>query len=443
MYSISLAAGNIDAGKTKSASCAACHGNNGVSAQDLYPNLAGQKARYIVKQLRAFESGARPEPTMAAMASVLSDVDMADLAAYYSSLVPRQQPALSTAPPTASSQAAEADLKNERPEGSAQIALTCPLGQAMYVHAPKTLNRLSKEEYKRTIWDLVGEQTAISLPALAGIIEGIPDDDVSAGFSNIDWSLSTDHVAGYLGVANELGVQIVKKKALRDKVIPCSKGGEHVTSELCISGFIDSFGARAYRRPLEQVEKQRLLTFYHGHSASNPDLALSSLVTRILMSPHFLFRHETAPPRESASCNQSLRTESFIRAARLSYGLWGSMPDGRLFSAASDNELLHESKLTNEIERMLADPKARSWLSQFFRQWLHYDHLAVEAYSLPFIGDIDRAHLHENAAEELDSFIDYVVWKERGNFARLMTSRKVITTSSALREIYELPRPHI
>jgi len=78
-------AGDVKAGATKSAMCAACHGSNGVSAAGNYPNLAGQHADYIVKQLNAFKSGERKDVMMAPMAAGLSDTDMADIAAYFAS----------------------------------------------------------------------------------------------------------------------------------------------------------------------------------------------------------------------------------------------------------------------------------------------------------------------------------------------------------------------
>ncbi|REL31428.1 c-type cytochrome [Thalassotalea euphylliae] len=79
-------AGDVAAGKAKSAMCAACHGAEGISAIPMYPNLAGQKEAYIAKQLKDFKSGARKDPVMAPMAMGLTDADVANLAAYYASL---------------------------------------------------------------------------------------------------------------------------------------------------------------------------------------------------------------------------------------------------------------------------------------------------------------------------------------------------------------------
>jgi cytochrome c553 len=79
-------AGDAAAGKAKAAACAGCHGAQGVSAVPIYPNLAGQKEAYLVKQMKAFKDGTRTDPTMNAMAKPLSDDDIANIAAYYSSL---------------------------------------------------------------------------------------------------------------------------------------------------------------------------------------------------------------------------------------------------------------------------------------------------------------------------------------------------------------------
>lgn len=83
---ISMAGGDAAAGKAKSATCAGCHGAAGISANPLWPNLAGQKDAYMVKQMKAFRDGKRSDPMMSPMAKPLSDADIDNLAAYFSSL---------------------------------------------------------------------------------------------------------------------------------------------------------------------------------------------------------------------------------------------------------------------------------------------------------------------------------------------------------------------
>ena len=83
------AAGNANAGQTKTVTCAACHGPAGNKTMlPAYPKLAGQHADYIAKQLADFKSGVRKDATMAGMSAGLSDEDMADLAAYFAAQTP-------------------------------------------------------------------------------------------------------------------------------------------------------------------------------------------------------------------------------------------------------------------------------------------------------------------------------------------------------------------
>ena len=79
------ASGDSEAGKKKSTPCAACHGANGISASPDFPNLAGQYDDYIVKALSHYKNGKRKNPIMQAQVANLSQKDMLDLAAYFSS----------------------------------------------------------------------------------------------------------------------------------------------------------------------------------------------------------------------------------------------------------------------------------------------------------------------------------------------------------------------
>ena len=83
MPGIAQAAGDVEAGQSKSTSCTNCHGDEGNSMMPLFPKLAAQNAGYLVKQMQAFKDGSRSGPMMASMVARLSDEDMQDIAAYY------------------------------------------------------------------------------------------------------------------------------------------------------------------------------------------------------------------------------------------------------------------------------------------------------------------------------------------------------------------------
>lgn len=85
-----FAVGDITQGKIKSATCIGCHGANGIAVAPNFPNLAGQKRIYLIKAIASYRDGVRNDPTMKAMTGALTDTDIENLAAYFSSL-PRKK----------------------------------------------------------------------------------------------------------------------------------------------------------------------------------------------------------------------------------------------------------------------------------------------------------------------------------------------------------------
>ncbi len=80
------AVGSVKEGNAKARACQVCHGKGGKSTKEAYPILAGQHAAYLRKQLQAFRAGTRKDPIMNGMATELSDQDIEDLAAFFSSV---------------------------------------------------------------------------------------------------------------------------------------------------------------------------------------------------------------------------------------------------------------------------------------------------------------------------------------------------------------------
>ena len=89
LVSVNANAADIEAGKAKSAVCAACHGADGNSTNAAWPSLAGQHASYTYKQLKDFKAGRRNNASMTGMVALLNDDDMKNLAAFYESQQPK------------------------------------------------------------------------------------------------------------------------------------------------------------------------------------------------------------------------------------------------------------------------------------------------------------------------------------------------------------------
>jgi hypothetical protein len=132
------------------------------------------------------------------------------------------------------------------------------------------------------------------------------------------------------------------------------------------------FAARAYRRPLQAREKAELLRLYDTlrEQRISHEEAFRTTLVRVLISPSFLFRIEKAAPGSEAR-----PVSDWELATRLSYFLWGTMPDEPLRQAAAARRLHEPQVLSAQAARMLQDPKVRGLAVEFATQWLHVRHI--------------------------------------------------------------------
>lgn len=170
---------------------------------------------------------------------------------------------------------------------------------------------------------------------------------------------------------------------------------------------IHRFASRAYRRPATQQEVDSLWKVFqaNGKPTSNEaDLrhGLHAVIDAILTSPAFLFRFEG---RE----DEAPETE-YVLASWLSYFLWSSMPDDRLFSLAHRGQLRH--KLVDEVARMLEDPRSVALADNFAGQWWHLRDLEIHQPDRSIYENADRALL-EDMQEETKRFFQYVLKEDR------------------------------
>jgi mono/diheme cytochrome c family protein len=193
------------------------------------------------------------------------------------------------------------------------------------------------------------------------------------------------------------------ENAAVDKAILAAQPG-HVEDAL-------QFAAKAWRRPLTPLEKDRLRRFYtqsrETQKLSHPD-AIRAVIARVLVSPAFLYRLE-----QPAQTSKRAPLTSWELANRLSFFLWSSLPDAELRRAAEKNELLDPAQLARQTKRMLADPKAARLSTEFFGQWLGFyrfdQYTGADTSRFPEFTDDLKTAMYEEAT----SFFDYIVRQNR------------------------------
>ncbi|MCE2725476.1 MAG: DUF1592 domain-containing protein [Planctomycetaceae bacterium] len=136
---------------------------------------------------------------------------------------------------------------------------------------------------------------------------------------------------------------------------------------------VEEFATRAWRRPLTNADREALAAAYvsTGQLAlMDAEGVLRALLTRVLVSPHFLYRMEQGQGEGSATTAVS----PWELATRLSLTLWASLPDEELRRHAADGSLLKDDVLRSQVRRMLADPRAggTGLVEHFFGEWLGF-----------------------------------------------------------------------
>jgi hypothetical protein len=144
----------------------------------------------------------------------------------------------------------------------------------------------------------------------------------------------------------------------------------------CAKKIVSTLARRAYRRPVTDAEVATLMTFYgKGRTGSDFEAGIQQALARILVAPAFLYRAESEPVAATRP-GTSYRLSTVDLASRLSFFLWSSIPDDELLNVAVKGTLRDPKVLEQQVNRMLADPKAEALTSNFAGQWLFLRDLA-------------------------------------------------------------------
>ncbi len=270
------------------------------------------------------------------------------------------------------------------------------------------LSRLTRAEYDRTVADLTGERR--------GLGATLPDDDSSDGLERGGplSALVTDQlIAAADTVADGMDLSTV---------VSCDPIA--IGEEACARETIVRFARRAYRRPADEVEVEALMNLYRA-GASDPSLdvgfedGIRWMIAGALSAPQFLY-HEWGALGGAHAPGDALY--GYAIGARLSYFLWGTMPDDVLLDAAQAGALDTRDGVVEEARRMLDDPRAREGVQSFFRQWLRIDRVGGLAKDDALFSGFDTS-IAESLEASLVAFTDHAFWE--GGYHELSESPNV------------------
>jgi hypothetical protein len=221
--------------------------------------------------------------------------------------------------------------------------------------------RLNRSEYAATVRDLLNihMNAGAALPA---------DGAGGEGFDNAAETLflSPVHAEKYLEAAKialDYGIADPRSRA----VFVTAEPGEKMTAEEAANKVLTDFLPRAFRRKVDAAEVTRYLALFQAAQQRGDSYEQSILyaLQAVLISPHFLFKTE-----QPNTTGKARLVPAYEMANRLSYFLWGSMPDEALLRQASRGTLRDPDTLRTEMIRMLRSERSREFAENFVEQWL-------------------------------------------------------------------------
>jgi hypothetical protein len=232
---------------------------------------------------------------------------------------------------------------------------------------PMPLRHLTSREYRNSVSALVGDQSLV-------------EDDVPSETSDPTFEYYPFRRPGSVGTVEAETLQLAAEKVAKnvagnlDALLPCQPATA-ADEASCARSFIESFGRRAYRRPLTAAEISRLEALYTaGRSTLSLDFrgAIALLVEGILQSPAFYY----VDPRDVGPAEReqnAVKLGAYALASRLSYFLWGSVPDAELLDQAAAGGLSTVEGVTEAARRLAGHARAHDMMADFADDLLDLD----------------------------------------------------------------------
>lgn len=295
------------------------------------------------------------------------------------------------------------------------------------VPPPAALLRLSSAQYAHALRDLFGEGLIVPSLEAEQRVEGL----FAVGAARN--AVSSYGVEKYEAGAYSVASQVLASDSRRAAHVPCDDGPDFDAA--CARTALGALGLRAWRRPLTDDELDALVEVSGLAAAAlgGHDAGLEFGIAALLASPHFLYRVELGDTADDG------RFSGFELASRLSFFLWDTIPDEALLAAAAEGRLDTDAGLAEEVDRLLADPRARDGLRRLFSDMLHLDELDALTKD-PTVFPYMRDTLGAAAREETLLGLEALVFEDDGSYLDLYTSERTFLNRE-LAALYNVPAP--
>ena len=281
--------------------------------------------------------------------------------------------------------------------------------------------RLTHQQWENTVRDL------LRLPAPAGLSTGFVAEPLRSSFDTNGGilSVSPDLWSDYRTAAESLARRVARDARLLAAITPAGPSDPAGKAR----AFVEGFGLRAFRRPLNQAELTRYLGLFnkgpqlHGTADAFADGA-ELVIAAFLQSPNFLYRSEV----NGTLVNGRIRLDDFEVASRLSYSLVGTMPDDALMTAAVGKKLGTRDGVLAEARRLLDTPAARQMVADFhgqLRRVRDFEGIKKDTQLSPLFPQ----GVGEDLKQETLAFVEDVVFGQGRGLKELLTASYTFANS--------------
>jgi len=279
---------------------------------------------------------------------------------------------------------------------------------------PARIRRLSNRELDNSVAALLGTTTKASA--------AFAPDTRQSGYTinaeqRVDGTLG-DQIAA---AADALATEAVTARLA--SLVPCDQAAAS-----CPRTFVETFAARAFRRPVTAVEADALMTvFTTAHSGGTFADGVQAVISATLQSPSFLYTTELGREGATPDARGLVELAPHEVASALSYFVTGGPPDAALLDAAAKDELRTPAQRETQMRRLLATPAARVQIARFVKEWLGLD----------MIDHLDRtggaasfSSLRPTFVAETDAFVEEVMFRGDASLAALLGADYTMANST-------------
>lgn len=276
---------------------------------------------------------------------------------------------------------------------------------------PRQLNLLTRYHYENAVRDLTGIDAS-------NLTTNFPVEARVLGFSNNASKnyVSARHLDEYLKAAETIAKRAVSER--QSALLPCQAGQQD-----CARQFVETFGLKAFRRPLSNDERQAYTSIFNAEG--NFSAGMEAVIEAMLVSPNFLYISELG----TRNSDGDFELTPYEVASQLSFIYQGTIPDQQLLNAAASNQLRTPEQLEAQARRLLQTDQARTHLGHFVEQWLESDPASMGSKDpnlFPRFNNDVREAMHR----ELRTFFNHVVFDSTGRFEELLTADYVFVNQA-------------